>query len=56
MLGIGILHKQEGRGEEEANLYGFLGPLSTVVWLYIGLLYIVISFTLVLIARYGLVW
>ncbi|ENN74795.1 hypothetical protein D910_04094 [Dendroctonus ponderosae] len=38
-------------GEEEANLYGFLGPLSTVVWLYIGLLYIFMSFILVLIAR-----
>uniref|UniRef100_A0AAR5PTC5 Ionotropic glutamate receptor C-terminal domain-containing protein n=3 Tax=Dendroctonus ponderosae TaxID=77166 RepID=A0AAR5PTC5_DENPD len=49
-LGIGILHKMEG-GEEEANLYGFLGPLSTVVWLYIGLLYIFMSFILVLIAR-----
>ncbi|XP_050307213.1 glutamate receptor ionotropic, kainate 2-like [Anthonomus grandis grandis] len=49
-LGIGILHTTVETAEE-ANLYGFLGPLSTVVWLYIGLLYLILSFVLVLIAR-----
>ncbi|KAL1491677.1 hypothetical protein ABEB36_012237 [Hypothenemus hampei] len=49
-LGIGILHK-ENVVEEEENLYGFLGPLCPVVWMYIGVLYLFISLTLVVIAR-----
>jgi len=40
--------------EEEANIYGFLGPLSTVVWMYTGALYLFMSFILVLIARSSL--
>ncbi|KAF7282954.1 hypothetical protein GWI33_001764 [Rhynchophorus ferrugineus] len=49
-LGIGILHKK-AETDEEANMYGFLGPLSTVVWLYIGALYLLMSFLLVFISR-----
>nr|WJJ63361.1 glutamate receptor ionotropic 3 [Pachyrhinus yasumatsui] len=49
-LGIGILHKKAAQNEAE-NLYGFLGPLSTKVWFYIGVLYLFISFTMVLVAR-----
>ncbi|CAG9768246.1 unnamed protein product [Ceutorhynchus assimilis] len=49
-LGIGILHKTVTE-DEEVKLYGFLGPLSSKVWFYIGALYLFISFVLVLIAR-----
>ncbi|XP_030746457.1 glutamate receptor ionotropic, kainate 2-like [Sitophilus oryzae] len=49
-LGIGILHKK-AEEVEEANMYGFLGPLSSKVWFYIGALYLFMSFLLVFIAR-----
>ncbi|XP_066261896.1 glutamate receptor ionotropic, kainate 2-like [Euwallacea similis] len=49
-LGIGILHKAE-QVEQEANLYGFLGPLSATVWMYIGALYLFMSLILVIIVR-----